>query len=90
MLRAALTGKMELDNNDQTLITPWIAEIAILITKLDHRSNTNIHVHLKIYEHKGMQWIWNCQDILKLDETLLLEDTGKRESDKHEIQTLTI
>ncbi len=34
MLRAALTGHMELDINNTTIITPWMEEMAGIITKL--------------------------------------------------------
>ena len=79
MLRAAVSGTMKVDTNNETLITPWIEELALIITKLDSRCKTNIDIYKLITEHKGIQWIWSCRRLLDMDPKLILETIDERE-----------
>jgi len=71
MLRAALTGDLELDTNNLTNFTPWIEEMTMIITKAAHRNNSDLNVAEKIRGEGNVNWIWTEGRILYLNEKML-------------------
>ncbi len=72
MLRAALTGNLALDTMGTTEITPWMTEMAEILTKLYCRTRWFLP-HTKKCRHHNMDWIWDETDIFQTRTESLLE-----------------
>ena len=82
MIRAVLTGEMTMDDNNNTIFTPWMEDAIQIITKCNIRSNTNLDIPGKILRHGNLAWVWEAGEILYMNENLLLEDTVEDDNDQ--------
>ncbi len=83
MLRAALTGDLALDPMGNTKITPWMAEMAEILTKLYCRNGLVSNIHEKNVSTQSMDWVWNETDIFQTRTETLLEAKDVKELNHH-------
>jgi hypothetical protein len=75
LLRAALTGKLELDEYEHTRFTPWIEMLMDDLTtlsdnlKIDNLIEKRIQEEIRIEgHHPNGEFIWQLHEVLKWDE----------------------
>jgi hypothetical protein len=91
LIRAALTGDMEIDREGITNFTPWMEEMCHILTKAITRNNSSLNIAQKITQHGNLQWIWTCYEILTLDAGKLLQwedNDDENTEDNHYVQSI--
>jgi hypothetical protein len=74
MIRSALSGKMTMDDYNETLITPWMEQLLQDLTILKNRGNYTLDIVKGIRETNNTSYLWELKELVTWDEDLLREE----------------
>jgi hypothetical protein len=87
MIRAALSGRMVMDEQDDTIITPWMEQLLEDLTILKFRGKYALDIITELKETCGTGYLWGYKELVKWDEDLL-RDEEMNEDDNKGIRTM--